>query len=219
MLLALFVAVASVFIGGVIGLAPDGARAVKYVRFGALMLAIFVVFVELLPEAVEHLGWVSLWAAAAGFGVPQLVRWLGARAGSLHQGETVELELEYWGLMLHRFGDGVALGAFGAMGHHHHGDSSVGVVGAIALHSVPVVSVMVMAFVQHGDRRGAIFRTVGLAVVSVVGVMAAGLIPAREMMHAAPWIDAVVAGLLLHVLTHAVKPHHAHGPKKSGRAA
>jgi len=215
-ILALVVAVASVFAGGLIGLAPDGARAVRYVRLSALVLALFVVFGELLPEAVEHLGWTSLFATVAGFGVPQLVRWLGARAGSLHRGESVELELEYWGLMLHRFGDGVALGAFGAMGHHHEG-SPAGVVLAIALHSVPVVSVMVMAFVQHGNRRGAIFRTVGLAAVSVVGVLTAGLFPLEQVTHAAPWIDAVVAGLLLHVLTHAVKPHHSHAKADVGR--
>jgi hypothetical protein len=102
--------------------------------------------------------------------------------------------------MLHKLGDGFALGSFTGEAHagHHHGDTLV----AIAVHSVPVTALITLAFTAAHGRGSGIRRAIGLAVVGSLGVVLAQSTSFGTWARGEPWIEAAVGGLLLHVVTH-----------------
>jgi hypothetical protein len=110
------------------------------------------------------------------------------------------LELSYWGLMIHKLGDGFALATFSGDGQagHHHGD----VLTAIAAHSVPVTALITLAFTSAHGRTSAILHAFGLAVVGSLGVVLAQQTSLGIWLGGQAWIEAAVSGLLLHVVTH-----------------
>ena len=110
------------------------------------------------------------------------------------------LELSYWGLAIHKIGDGLALGAFtaGADAVHHHGD----VLTAVAGHSVPVTALMTLAFASSHGTKSAVRRAMGLAMFGILGVLLARYTALGHWTAGEPWIEASVSGLLLHVVTH-----------------
>ncbi|MBW1876191.1 MAG: hypothetical protein JRI98_12660, partial [Deltaproteobacteria bacterium] len=116
------IVVASVAMGAAVGLvAPGRGRLLDAIRTFAIVSSIAVVVGRLIPDAVA---------------------WLIERAAhedpEHDHSSTMGLELSYWGLMIHKLGDGLALGSFTGAAHagHHHGD----VLTAIAVHSVPVTA-------------------------------------------------------------------------------
>ena len=195
------IVVGSVAVGAVIGLAAPGrGRFLDAIRTFAVVSSIAVVIGRLIPDAVSAGGPEVLLAVAAAFLAPWLIeRWAHEDPEHDHS-STMGLELSYWGLMLHKLGDGVALGSFTSHAHagHRHGD----VLTAIAVHSVPVTALMIMAFTAAHGRRSGIRRAIGLGLIGVAGVVLAQQTSLGAWTRGEPWIEAAVSGLLLHVVTH-----------------
>ncbi len=193
--------VGSIAAGAVLGLvAPGRGRLLDAVRTFAIVSSVAVVVGRLIPDAVGEGGpWVLL-AAAASFLAPWLIEQAAHEDPEHDHSSTMGLELSYWGLMVHKVGDGIALGSLTGAAHagHHHGD----VLTAIAAHSVPVTALITLAFTSAHGRKSGIRRAAGLAIAGVIGVIVAQQTPLSTWAQGEPWIEAIVGGLLLHVVTH-----------------
>jgi hypothetical protein len=155
-----------------------------------------------LPEALGELGAPALLLFAAASVAPawsNVVRELAGASSSHGHGRAV-LGAGYAGLLVHHVGDGLGLGAYSELpgGPLAHAD----VLAALAVHTVPLVAVVTLAFRAQRGARAAVERALGLAVASVGGVMLSGSVPAAFTQSLSAWIAAGVAGLLLHVVTH-----------------
>lgn len=202
---AILVVVVSVAAGTLLGLMPGKHSGwLGPIRTFALTAALGVVALHLLPEAFEALGGWALLGLGVGFWGPGLLGRAGAflwrTRRTAEAGSQLTLEASYVGLLIHHLGDGLALGAYTGDLHagHSHGD----VMTAIAAHVVPVVAIMVLAFDSAQGRGSALFRAVGLAVASVIGIYFANSVPAHFAESSAAWVTALVSGLLVHVVTH-----------------
>lgn len=202
---AILVVVVSVAAGTLLGLMPGKQNGLLGpIRTFALTAALGVVALHLFPEAFEALGGWALVGLALGFLGPDLLGRAGAllwRARRSTDGSSqLTLEASYFGLLIHHLGDGLALGAYTGELHagHSHGD----VMTAIAAHVVPVVAIMVLAFDSVQGRGSALFRAVGLAAASVIGIYFANSVPAHFAESSGGWVTALVSGLLVHVVTH-----------------
>lgn len=193
--------VGSVAAGAVLGLvAPGRGRLLDAIRTFAIVSSVAVVVGRLIPNAVGEAGPLVLLAAAASFLAPWLIERAAHEDPEHDHSSTMGLELSYWGLMVHKLGDGIALGSFTGVAHagHQHGD----VLTAIAVHSVPVTALITLAFTSSHGRKSGIRRAAGLAVVGVIGVIVARQTTLSTWSQGEPWIEAIVGGLLLHVVTH-----------------
>jgi hypothetical protein len=203
------IVVGSVAAGAVLGLlAPGRGKWLDAIRTFAIVSAIAVVVGRLIPDAVGGAGPQVLVAVAAAFVAPWLIERAAQEDPEHDHSSTKGLELGYWGLILHKLGDGLALGTFTGEAHagHHHGDT----LSAIAAHSVPVTALITLAFTAAHGRPSGIRRAVGLAVVGTLGVVLAQQTSLGSWTGGEPWIEAVVSGLLLHVVTHDWAHEHEH---------
>jgi hypothetical protein len=175
-------------------------RLLDAIRTFAVVSSVAVVVGRLIPDAVRVGGPQVLIAVALAFLAPWLIERAAQEDPEHDHPSTMGLELSYWGLMIHKLGDGLALGSFTGEAHagHHHGD----VLTAIAVHSVPVTALITLAFTLAHGRGSGIRRAIGLAVVGSVGVILAQQTSLGSWTHGEPWIEAAVGGLLLHVVTH-----------------
>lgn len=197
------VAVAAVALGLLLGLAPaGGSRVVGPLRTFALAAALTVVLTHLLPEAFAELGAVAVVLVALVAALPAWTRVLGSTLGGHggHGGGHAGLSAGYLGLLVHHVGDGLGLGAYAGLpgGPEAHFD----VLLALALHTVPLVAVFALAFRAMGGARSAVWRSGGLALASVAGVLLSSTVPAELVHGISAWIAAFVAGLLVHVMSH-----------------
>ncbi len=200
-LVALAIAVGSVALGAILGLFDGaGARAVGPSHTFALVAAITVAASSLLPAALGEIGLIAIGAFLVGLIAPHAI----AHAFDHTRGSRAALELSFVGLLLHQLGDGLALGAY--VGPAHAGHSHTDVLLAIAAHTVPVAAVVVLTFREQRGRPAAIARAVLLALASVVGIALTELVPHAAVEQAEPWLAAVVAGLLVHVVSHGTPP-------------
>ncbi len=193
--------VGSVAAGAVLGLmAPGRGRLLDAVRTFAIVSSVAVVVGRLIPDAVGEAGPLVLLAAAASFLTPWLIERAAHEDPEHDHSSTMGLQLSYWGLIVHKVGDGIALGSLTGASHagHEHGD----VLTAIAAHSVPVTALITLAFTSAHGRKSGIRRAVGLAIAGVVGVVVAQQTTLSTWARGEPWIEAIVGGLLLHVVTH-----------------
>ncbi len=201
MLWPITIIVVSVASGAALGLvAPGRGRWLDAVRTFAIVSAVSVVVGSLIPDAVSRGGYQVLFAVVAAFLAPWLIERAGHEDPEHDHSSTKGLELSYWGLALHKLGDGVALGSFMGDAHagHHHGDTLV----AIAAHSIPVTALITLAFTAaHGWKSG-VRRAAGLALFGSLGVVIAHQTSLGTWTRGEPWIEAAVSGLLLHVVTH-----------------
>lgn len=205
MLLPLVIAFVAVALGTALALGPrEGTRIIVPIRIIALVAALAVVVAHLLPEALEELGPRALLAFVAGIALPWSMEKFGSHVG--HGGSAATplatLELGYAGLVAHRFGDGLSMGAVARA--HDPPSAALGVLLALAAHIVPVTTVMVVAFVELRGRRTALVRGTGLALSTMGGVVVAELAVGRGPKDVSPWISAFVAGLLLHLVAPAI---------------
>jgi zinc transporter ZupT len=193
--------VGSVAAGAVLGLvAPGRGRWLDAIRTFAIVSAVAVVVGRLIPDAIGSAGPQVLVAVVLAFLAPWLIERAGQEDPEHDHSSTKGLELSYWGLALHKLGDGLALGSLTGEAHagHHHGDTLT----AIAVHSVPVTALITLAFTSAHGRQSGIRRAIGLAVVGSLGVVLAQQTPLGSWERGEPWIEAAVSGLLLHVVTH-----------------
>src|SRR5690606_12293237 len=115
---------------------------------------------------------------------PELLSKLGTflwRAGHETSGgasrRDIALEASYFGLLAHRVGDGIGLGAY--TGELFASSARAGVVTALAAHAVPVVAIVVLTFDSVRGRGSALKRAAGLALASIVGVFIARAVPSE----------------------------------------
>ncbi len=197
----IFIIIASTLAGMLLGLlAPGRGRLLDAVRTFAVVSSVAVVVGRLFPNAIGEAGPLVLLAAGAAFMAPWLIERAAHEDPEHDHSSTMGLELSYWGLILHKLGDGIALGSLTGDAHHGHGHGDV--LTAIAVHSVPVTALITLAFTSaHGPKSG-IRRAVMLAAAGVLGVIVAQQTSLSNWTRGEPWIEAIVGGLLLHVVTH-----------------
>jgi hypothetical protein len=217
MLLPLAVAFAAVAAGTWFAVGPrEGTRTLKGIRLVALVASLGVVLTHLLPEAFHAVGFASFGAFAFGVALPVLIEkglQILFQSRKPDASDLVSLEIGYAGLLAHRFGDGLTMGAV-SPGEPFWARAAV--VLAVAAHIVPVTTVMLLAVKTALGEKTAVVRGIGLAVSTMAGVVVAGLALAADPhahahgahgahgqeSHLAAWISAVVAGLLVHIVVH-----------------
>ena len=210
MLIALLVAVLSVLLGAALSFVPSTSRAVLgYMRTFATLAAVAVVVTHLLPEALRELGPLSILLFLAGWFAPALAHFIGQRSTSGRAQHAV-LEAGYWGLVVHHVADGIGLGTYTRLPADQ--GSHLDVIVALAAHTVPLIAVVSLAYRMTFGARSAVFRSLGLAAASVVGIALSSMAAASTLEGFAPIIAAVASGLLLHVVTHDLTEDVAHGP-------
>jgi hypothetical protein len=208
MLMPLALALGSVAIGTALGIVRLPPRPLRGLHLLAAVATVLVVALELLPSAMRGAGVATVPLFVAGFAIPAALERLGARDG------TLGLEVGFVGLLVHSVGDGLALGAYGG-----DGSESWNVLLAIAIHTVPVVAVVVLGF---ADRLGMAHALVRGALIG--GAMAAGIagfdaLSPDHVERAEPWVAAAVGGLLAHVAFHVTRRTYPQiGPTPGGDA-
>lgn len=167
-----------------------------------------VVVLHLLPEVYEGRGALGLLAFLAALVAPSAFRALMRIATPSHNdsnAEWVTLRLTYLSLLVHSVADGIALSAYS--GHMHDGQPHYDVLLALSAHTVPVAAVMTLTFRDFRGVRWALLGALGLWIATSIGVIGAGLVPHDLVQEGTAWVGAVVAGLLLHVVTHDLGGH------------
>jgi hypothetical protein len=192
------VAVSAVGLGLLLGLAPSGAgRIVGPLRTFALTTALAVAGTHLLPEAFHELGAVGLAVFALGLSLPSILRLVRGLAPSAGSRRDAALEFGYAGLLVHHVADGLGLGAYG-----RGGALELDVLLALAVHTVPLVAVVALAYRSAAGTRAAVVRSIGLAGASLVGIFVSASVSTEQAHLFEAWVAAAVAGLLVHVVTH-----------------
>ncbi len=203
MTLPIGVALASVAVGALLAFA--GARRsglLSTIRTFALVASVVVVLAHLLPDALAELGISALGVFAVALLVPALLERLFARAKADVDSSKVAVELGYAGLVVHKIGDGVALGLFGGAAGTAVDSSGLDIVAVVGAHTVPVTAVMTLAFAERYGLRHAMLRAAGLAAATVAGIGIVDAIPSASVAPIEPWLMAATGGLLLHVIGH-----------------
>jgi hypothetical protein len=211
----LLVAFVSVALGAGLAFATHGdgrAKAIRWIRLASVVAAVAVVAIHLVPEAVAMLGAHALAAFGAGIVLPTLLEAAIASVARRrahvhgHHGALAALEIGYAGLVAHRFGDGLTMGAY--VRANSSFSAAAWVVLALAAHIVPVTTVMILAVLSLRGQRSAWYRTGVLAASTMAGVVAATLaLPIGTHGSLSGWISATVAGLLLHIVLHDIPKH------------
>ena len=191
----------------------DTARWTLLSLDGFIMAAVTgLVVVHIVPHSVAVAGPLALLLGLVGFLGPGVIeRYLHRAARTAHQ---ATLTLACFGLMVHAFFDGVALGAAG-LGHAHHDEGSLLAV-AVVLHRLPVAVTIWWLLRPSIGIVTAIGTLLGLAVATIAGYFAAG---AAEVLMDAAWVaflQTLVAGSLLHVVIH--RPPPLSVPSSTGRS-
>lgn len=198
MFMLLLFAVGSVALGAIVGLAPRlGARALGAAQTFALAAALTVVVVHLLPESAEAIGAWSFAGFLGGLVAPLLVERLAGRVWPRAHHGAIAATAGYVGLLLHQVGDGVGLWVLGSEGW-----GGADAAFALSAHTVPVTMLFVLRFAALRGRRSAVAHAGGLAVASVAGLCLGALVPPGALERYDPWVEAIVSGLLLHVIAH-----------------
>lgn len=212
MLWAILITLASVLLGTALAIMPSVRQAwMGPLRTFALISALAVVVMHLLPIALAEIGGWAVLVFLFGLVAPEALGKLGetlwrarrsAPAGpqNAELRRVMALEATYFGLLLHRVGDGLGLGAF--TGEMYSSAGSAGVIVALSAHAVPVVAIMVLAFDSVQGRGSALTRALGLWVASTIGVWFSHSLPQAAFAQASAYISAFVGGTLLHVVTH-----------------
>jgi hypothetical protein len=183
----------SVALGAALGIGQRWApRVTDPIRTFAVVAAALVVSLSLLPHALACEGIAGLLGAGLGYAaIPALER-VGLLLFRRADPEAMRLELGYSGLLLHRFGDGVAMSVDG------HG---YGVLWALGAHEIPIVALVTLAFARRGLRT-ALTRAGALGLSSSLGYWFVSALPAATWHELHGWADAIAAGVLVHIVAH-----------------
>jgi ZIP family zinc transporter len=195
----------AVALGGLAAIWRDtGRRAMHGIRTFAVVAAGAVAVLHLLPEALSEIGWPALVAAAVGLVGPALLE--RSFTHDPHEdAPTTALAMGYAAVVAHQAGEGAALA-----GLARTGALTASIVLAIAAHTVPLAMVVAIRVIEargasaHGTRRATVLALGGVAGATIVGALGGNLVGAAELAAVQPWVLAVVAGLLLHALSHDV---------------
>jgi hypothetical protein len=167
---------------------PFGSpRWVATARAAAFGAALAVVLGLLLPDAAARLGVLAWVLGGAGLLAPWLIEWTTRRHGE---------QLAFAGLLVHQVVDGVQIGLIGNLGP--------AVTLAIGAHGAPLVAAAVLATAARDGVRPATREGIAFLVATCAGVAIGVLVPGAVVDPIAPYVQAVIGGLLLHVVWHGV---------------
>jgi hypothetical protein len=218
MLFPLVVAFVAVALGAALALwAKEGSHAVTAIRVVAIVASAVVIGTHLLPEAVHELGARAFAMFAVGVALPALVEAVTRRVarsqadpGTSGVAHAMGVEIAFVGLVVHRFGDGLSMGAVGSTGPTFWQGAFV--VLAVSAHIVPVTTLMILAVAAVRSRASAVAHAGILAASTMAGVVVGAVAVQSGSADESPWISALVAGLLLHIVVHDL-------PKRGRRVA
>lgn len=158
-----------------------------------------LILMHVLPESVASIGAGALAAAAAGVLLPLLFERFGGLAA---RGTHILLMVVAWlGLLTHTMLDGLTLAA------HTHAEVSASLAAAIVLHRLPVALLIWWLVRPRYGRRVAAGALTAVGVATLAGFGIEGHL--HDLGGSSPifaYIQAVVAGSLLHVILH--NDHH-----------
>lgn len=202
--LALLVLACAVAAGGLAAFSGErGRRAMPALRAFAVVAAAAIALIHLLPEAIAGAGWITLVATAGGALLPALLeRLFHPHEDHAPHAPSTALAMGYAAVVVHQAGEGAALAGLAKTGA-----LSVGLVLAIAAHTVPLAMVVALRVLESykrgpGFRRAAGLALAGVAGATAVGALAGSLVEASRLQAVQPWVLASAAGLLLHALGH-----------------
>lgn len=203
---ALLITLASVLAGGAVAaLTSRGHTLLETLRTFAITAVATLAAVQLLPESVDQLGPWALLLFVGALALPGSVAYVARRLLRRDVDLTtrgVGAELGYFGFVAHQFIEGLALAAYTNPDHYDH--DHVGLVLAVAAHTVPMTALFIGTVLVQRGRRPAIRRVVALLVATLMGFLTAEWVSGRVTDALAPTLAAVVAGFLCHVLLHGV---------------
>jgi ZIP family zinc transporter len=209
--LALGIAILTVAValGGLAAIFREPARwAMSAVRTFAVVAAASIALLHLLPESIAAVGLGAIAVAAIGaLGPVLLERALPSAHAHAHEAPTTALAMGYAAVVAHQAGEGAALASLAETGA-----LSVGIVLAVAAHTVPLAMVVGIRVLEaRGERRDGNRRAIGLALAGVMAATAIGalvgtFLGGARLTSMQPWLLAAVAGLLLHALSHDALP-------------
>lgn len=183
----------SVALGAALGVGQRFApSAADPIRTFAVVAAGLVVVLSLLPDALSSEALGGVLGVLVGYAaIPALER-LGLALARGADSRALRLELGYLGLLLHRFGDGVAMSV---EGHGH------GLLWALGAHEIPIVALVTLAFARRGWHV-ALARAGVLGLSSSLGLWLVHATPAPTWHALHGWADALAAGVLIHIVVH-----------------
>jgi hypothetical protein len=183
MTLALVIAALSVGLGITVGLLGENdAPRLRPIQTFALTAALAVVMVQLLPEALAHLGIAGLGAFVIALAIPTLLEWLYTnllkpRLQHAIDDHRLGLELAFFGLAIHQFGDGLALGTYVQSARD---GVPLTVLIALSLHSIPVIALATLACRTRLGAQAAALRGAGFLAATLLGIGVCGLVPQQR---------------------------------------
>ena len=197
----------AVVLGGLAALFHEPARwAMSAIRTFAVVAAVSIALLHLLPESIAAVGVGAIVAALVGaLGPMALERAIPSPRNHAHEAPTTALAMGYAAVVAHQAGEGAALASLAETGA-----LSLAIVLAVAAHTVPLAMVVGLRVLEvRGDRKHGEKRAIALALLGVMAATACGagagtFIGRARLASAQPWLLAVVAGLLLHALSHDV---------------
>ena len=161
-------------------------RWVAVARGAAFGAALAVVAGMLLPAAFERLGALAWWIAGVGFAGPFAIERLTKRSGE---------QLAFAGLLAHQVADGIQIALAAALGPL--------VTLALGAHGAPLVGAAVLATAGRAGVRRATVEGVALLLATCAGVAIGVLVPGAAVDRFEPQLQALISGLLMHVVWHA----------------
>lgn len=205
MMLPLGIGVTALFAGFTLGLLAR-RRSPWWIpiRSFAIAAAVSTVVVSLLPEAMTELEAWALPALLAALALPPLLsRWGRERGRQRRSSHQWGADLAFVGFAVHQLVENVALGSYvGSLGDE---SPPWGVFVAVGAHTLPLTAVFVAEAIDHSGvvlacRRG------GILIAATVGGYLLGQSVGELVIGAHPLLSVLVAGFLVHVVTH---PHGA----------
>lgn len=162
-----------------------------------LIVITTTLFIEVLPETIEKIGYLAILLAITGFVGPTLIEKLFAN--SANQTHRLTIFLGITGLVLHASIDGAALQA-GNLSNQHENLSL-----AIILHRLPVGLTIWWLLKPLIGERYALLTLVAMAVATSGGFMLSMQLNEYHSSSVIVALQAFISGSLMHVILH--KPH------------
>ena len=162
----------------------------------------FLVLAQVMPEAISEGGWWMIMPFIIGMGIPSTLE----RLRETQHAHTFPLGLISAGLIGHALLDGAAMGA---PDHHALG-------WAVVLHRIPASAATWMVIRPAWGQWPAIGVLVATGVTTLIGVAAGEALIHAHHGTLVPIFAALVAGSLLHVVTHAPHDHLPHDEAHPG---
>jgi zinc transporter ZupT len=215
MVWAFVFSVAFVAIGGAIGLVRLPIHRVDVVRFIGLGSGVFAVFAQLLPEAAESLGFLALLPFLVALGLSVLVERLLVVPASgpdsvrpsrrVVAAATASIDLGLSAMLAHQLVEGFTLGAIETSVTPK--SLAILTMASLTVHTVPILAAFTQAIRSLAGAPAAIVRVALVGVAGLVGALfSSSAAAAASIESAGAWLHGVIAGLLLHAVSHVTEP-------------